>query len=320
MKRLLVIIFLYNFFSSCEKEELPIQPHSVGQILSQQIDLNQDYRYQVFYDLSSNTITSINLKTDWDLCFESGNQGYHIKLNSSTFSSLSFLDNIDFQDTLTIDNLSWTWDNPNGSLDSTAFGDYRSLKRVYIVDRGYNLIGNKRGYKKIIIDSVTATYYLMRYANLDNTDSFTFQLNKDPNVNFTSFSFKDNEVVNFEPNKLNWDLLFSQYTHLYNDTTTPSYLVTGVLNNNNVSIAVDTSYEFEEINYDYMSTFIFDNNQNSIGFNWKEYDLTAGEYTVFTNVNYIIRDNESRYYKLHFLDFYNDQGVKGYPKFEVQEL
>ena len=67
-------------------------------------------------------------------------------------------------------------------------------------------------------------------------------------------------------------------------------------------------------------SFVFDDNQNSIGFNWKEYDLTSGVYTVFANINYIIRDNELRYYKLHFIDFYNDLGVKGYPKFEIQEL
>jgi hypothetical protein len=320
MKKLLIIIIVHTVFTSCEKEELPIQLHSVGDIISQQIDLNQDYRYQVFYDLSSNTISSTNLKTDWDLGFESSAEGYHIQLNSSTYSSLSFLDNINFNDTLTIDNLSWFWDNPNGSLDSTAFGDFRLLERVYIIDRGYNISGNKRGYKKMIIDAVTANYYLISYANLDNTDSFTFQLDKDPNVNFTSFSFNENEVVNFEPNKLDWDLLFTQYTHLYNDTTTPSYLVTGVLNNNNITVAIDTTYAFEEINYDYISSFVFDDNQNSIGFNWKEYDLTSGVYTVFTNINYIIRDNELRYYKLHFLDFYNDLGVKGYPKFEIQEL
>ena len=27
-----------------------------------------------------------------------------------------------------------------------------------------------------------------------------------------------------------------------------------------------------------------------------------------------------KYYKLHFIDFYNNLGEKGYPKFEIQEL
>jgi hypothetical protein len=57
-----------------------------------------------------------------------------------------------------------------------------------------------------------------------------------------------------------------------------------------------------------------------VGYNWKEYDLNAGEYTVLSNINYIIQDNNNKYYKLHFIDFYNTQGEKGYPKFEVQEL
>jgi hypothetical protein len=57
-----------------------------------------------------------------------------------------------------------------------------------------------------------------------------------------------------------------------------------------------------------------------VGYNWKEYDLSAGEYTVFSNINYIIQDKNDKYYKLHFIDFYNNLGEKGYPKFEIQEL
>ena len=35
---------------------------------------------------------------------------------------------------------------------------------------------------------------------------------------------------------------------------------------------------------------------------------------------YLIKDNEERYYKLRFLNFYNSAGEKGAPQFEFQEL
>tara|TARA_B110000116_G_scaffold209176_1_gene184708 strand:- start:1174 stop:2136 length:963 start_codon:yes stop_codon:yes gene_type:complete len=320
MRVLFYSIVLLTVFISCEKEEIPIPPHTIGDVFFQQVELGQDYRYQVFYDLGTNSVVSQNIKTDWDLGFESSSQGFHIKLNSSTYSSLSYFENAIFEDTFTIDNLFWSWDNPNGSLDSTAFGDYRALERIYIIDRGFDLNGNQRGYKKMVIDTVTDSYYLIRYADLDNSDLYTFQVNKTPDVNFTSFSFSDNNILNIEPSKLDWDLLFSQYTHLYSDTSVPSYVVTGVLSNNNVNISIDTINAFEDISYNMINSSSFDNNQNTIGFNWKEYDLTSGQYTIYSNFNYIIKDHESKYYKLRFLDFYNDLGVKGYPKFEIQEL
>ena len=77
-------IFFFIFTISCEQEELPISPHQTGDVLVQQIEMLQDYRYQVFYNLENNEIISENLKTDWDLGFENTPNGFHIVLNSST--------------------------------------------------------------------------------------------------------------------------------------------------------------------------------------------------------------------------------------------
>ena len=54
------LIFLVTFlFLSCEKEELPILPHNPGNLLTKQIELGIDYKYQVFYDLGSNSVVVI---------------------------------------------------------------------------------------------------------------------------------------------------------------------------------------------------------------------------------------------------------------------
>ena len=82
----------------------------------------------------------------------------------------------------------------------------------------------------------------------------------------------------------------------------------------------DTINNFNDITYEMIGDYYFKNNNDMVGYNWKEYDLNAGEYTVFSNINYIIQDNNNKYYKLHFIDFYNNLGEKGYPKFEIQEL
>ena len=55
-----------------------------------------------------------------------------------------------------------------------------------------------------------------------------------------------------------------------------------------------------------------------IGYDWKSYN--SGTYEVDINKNYIIKTTEDLYYKIHFIDFYNDQGEKGTPKFEISSL
>lgn len=318
MKKYLFIIMFV--FISCEMEEIPVSPHNPGNIQINQIELSNDYRHQVFYDLGSNSIISDNLKTDWDLGFESSSQGYHVILNSSTYSSLSYIENISFNDNIDPTGLIWSWDNPNGDLDSSAFGDSRNVSGFYVFDRGFDLNGTPRGFKKILIDSITNEFYQISFSNLDNSDYNSFKLYKDPSVNFTCFSFESNQIVDIEPSYNDWDLLFSQYTHLYNDTTTPAYLVTGVCSNLDVLVAKDTSYEFNEINYSMINEFSFNDDRDAIGFDWKEYNFNAGSYTINSNTNYIIMDKQQKYFKLRFIDFYNSDGDKGYPTFEIQEL
>ena len=129
--------------------------------------------------------------------------------------------------------------------------------------------------------------------------------------------------MNIEPAKNSWDLVFTQYTHLFtNNTETPAYLVTGILTNylNNVMVAIDSTTLFDEINLDLISSYNFSNDQDGIGYNWKRYDLENQVYTVNSEITYIIKDLSNRYFKMHFIDFYNDLGEKGYPKFEIQEL
>ena len=321
--RYIIFLLLLFVFSACEQEELPIIPHTSGEVLTQQIELESDYRNQIFYKLDGNMISSSNLKVDWDMAFESSVDGWRILVNSSTFSQVGEFQNIDFFDVNTVNNIVWKWDNPEGIYEGTAIGDYRSSNNIYIIDRGYTLNGNSRGYRKIMIDTVTEEYYQITYSKLDNTDINTLKITKNSNYNFTYFSFTNDSIVNIEPNYNQWDLCFTQYTHLFPDNEeTPSYLVTGVLTNylNDISVAIDSVSNFDDINYEMISMYEFNNQQDDIGYNWKYYDFDNEIYNVHPYINYIIKNQEERYFKLHFLDFYNNNGEKGYPLFEIQEL
>ena len=317
------LIYLIFFLFSCEKSEIPIAGHEMGEMETNQISILSDYSKQIFYSLDNNLVVKENTKTDWDLGFESSEQGWHVILNTSTFSKLSSLNNAIFEDTIIENELVWTWDNPKGINVGTAISDYPNNTTIYIINRGYNINGSQRGLKKLMIDSITSSSYFIRYSNLDNSDYHSAIIKKDNNTNFTYLSFENNSVINIEPLKEDWDLLFSQYTHLYEENTeTPAYLVTGVYSNyiNDIVIAKDTMNPFKDITALNINSYIFSNNQNEIGFEWKAYNFEEQMYTVDSKITYIIKSISNRYFKLRFIDFYNDNGEKGYPSFEIQEL
>ena len=274
MKRL-ALVCIVLLCISCERNEIAIEKHPMGEIQVKQINMGIDYSQRIYYSASENSIVSSNTKDDWDLAFETSNYGSHVIINSSTFSQICELEDHIFEDPVSITNLVWQWDSPEGVYSGTAFNNIASTS-TYILDRGYNIDGSQRGYRKIKIDSFDNTSFTITYANLDNTEMKSVEINKDSLFNYQYVSFNDNSIVTIEPEKKSWDLVFTQYTHLFIDNSeTPAYLVTGVLTNylNNVLIAKDTVNSFEEINLGFINTYNFSQYQNEIGYNWKVFDF-----------------------------------------------
>ncbi len=313
-----IIILLFLF--SCEKEEIPISLNT-SQLNITQINLESNYAKQVFYNLEQNSIISSNIKTDWDLGFSNEGGVFNIIINSSVFSQIKKINNLLFEEVTTIpDSINWRWDDPS-NYNNTAIGNTWDNSITYILDLGFDNDGNARGYKKFKVDTFSNNYYIITFSNLNNSELRTVQIPKNENIQYSRLSLSSETIIS-SPNKKNWDLLFSQYTHLFNDPITPAYLVTGVLINqqNEIEVAIDSINFFNDISFSNINDYIFYKNQDLIGYNWKSFNFESGYYIINSNINYIIKNTEGRYYKLRFIDFYNDDGVKGYPTFEVQEI
>jgi len=314
------ILLIACAFCSCEKEEMPIPAHDAGNIVASSVKMEANYLNQLFFDLETNTIVQQNFKTDWDLGFESNATGNRVVLNSSKLMFAAVTNQTDFLLVTDTVGLIFRWDVPSGNLDNTAIGDSDSTKNVVVIDRGYNELGAHLGFKKILFINVTNTAYEVKFANLDGSDEVIRQVVKDNAYNFTFLSL-DNNIVNIQPEKENWDLAFTQYTHIFVGNPPTPYLVTGVLTNrNNVEVATVFDKEFTSITLADVDDYSFLKTINQIGYDWKEYSFNTSNYTVFTDKNYIIKSTEGKYFKLHFIDFYDDLGVKGTPTFEFQEL
>ena len=320
MKKYFHLISTILFFFSCEKGEIPVNLDR-SELKITQINLESNYAKQVFYNVKQNSIISSNTKTEWDLGFGNEEGVFNIIINSSVFSQIKKINNLLFEEVTTIpDSIDWSWDDPS-SYSNTAIGNSWNKNITYIIDLGFNNDGNPRGYKKFKVDTFSNNYYIITFSNLNNSELKTIQISKNNNVQYTRFSFSSSTIIS-SPNNDDWDLLFSQYTHLYADSIVPAYLVTGVLINqkSGVEVAIDSVNTFSDIIFSNINNYTFNNNQDIIGYNWKLYDFDNGYYIIKSNISYIIKNTEGRYYKLRFIDFYNDFGVKGYPTIEVQEI
>ena len=98
------------------------------------------------------------------------------------------------------------------------------------------------------------------------------------------------------------------------------YLVRGVLLNpyKDFEVGLDTSNYFYEIIPDMIDDYEYRQEQDVIGYEWKVFDNVS--YEIVDYNSYILKNIEGLNYKLRFTGFYNDEGVKGYPAFELKEL
>jgi len=318
--------------SSCFKEEKRLEPHVSGNILQSTIPMEADYKNQVFFDLESNTLVSKNIKSDWDLGFITQDSSYQIILNTAKFMKAANTNSESFDEIRSDKTYSYFFDPSHGQLDSTAIGawgkfennKYSGNKKVYIIDRGLSLTGKRLGYKKVVFDSIANKTFYFHHANLNGNLLAQSKIEKNDSFNMVCFSFDQPEqTLKIEPPKNLWDLQFTQYTTmLYTDLGEEyPYLVTGVLlNRNGVTACADSNSVFDEINFNYAQNKELSHQMDIIGYNWKAYDFDSQTYTVKDSFNYIIRDTEGFLFRLRFIGFNNEQGLKGYPRIEFQKL
>ncbi len=316
MKHFLLAGIMIAALTACTTRELPIPKRSE---MTSQLYMGADYSDQIFYSLAEGKEVSRNLKTDWDISFESGAEGFHVLLNGSKLMYAYNTGTNDFN--AVTDTAGFAsgkkMDAASGDLDATAIGDWRTDHPVYIIDRGITVQG-AIGLVKFQVTNVTASGYSIICQDMATEKKFTLDIQKDNAYNNIFLSLNDGgKVVTIEPPKDKWDLCFTQYSV---EIPIP-YMVTGVLTNRyQTETAMDSLTAFAAIDLAFAQQMEFSKSLDVIGYEWKSYDLEAGIYQVDLSKNYIVKTSEDFFYKLRFVDFYNEQGEKGYPKWTVQRL
>lgn len=322
----LCLLFMCISLCSCLKEDDAIlleSPKTGAQLAT--VNIGADYNREIYFDLD----TKDTLGSDamgWDLAFECNNAGNHIWINGGNgikAAKTSFYQLNDVHDTL---GCNWKFDSPSWDTDSTAFGQWSSAvgNNVYVIEKSLVSPATPQDrFWKIIVQQSNSTAYTITYARLTDTISKTLTVPKNPNQNYTHFSFNNNgTIVNIEPDKQKWDIVFTRYRFIYYDFSPPlPYYVNGVLLNSHLTFAaVDSVTPYDSIQYAQAVNYTLKSKRDAIGFEWKLFNFTTQKYDVKPYYVFIIKDQHGYYYKLHFLNFYDSMGNKGYPTFEYHRL
>lgn len=310
--------------TSCLKKETPITLPAQGDAISQSLRMGSDYNTQYYYNLTKGKVVHTSKVNSWHLAFESSKHGEAVLLNGGVGMGVVKTNKTDFDavEWTDCDGETWYQDNPNGVLEEVAFGDWNadamSRDKIYIV----RLDATSKNVVTIKLKEVTENYYRFQVGNLDKGYLGEFQITKQSTRVFTYFDLHElEEVINVEPVKESWDLLFTRYGFTFYDETPPlPYIVTGVLTNPLSKTFKDSLSSFYEIEESILEHCNLSTNRDVIGYDWKYYDFDLGIYHIRQHYNYIIKTQNEDYFKLRFLSFYDDNGLKGTPTFEFKQI
>jgi hypothetical protein len=329
MRKILLIGLAGLFCQACFQEDERVPPHQQGDLEEGVAPMGPLYGSQVYYDLGSNGEAASIPVTAWDLAFEGSTGGWMVRLNTARFMMAGNTEDTLFSVRIGPDQLEMRFDPSSGNPDSTAIGEWYetvsgsivSRHHVYLLDLGTDAQGRSQGMKKVQFD-IQGEDYLIRFADPYGGKDTTVLVRREGATGWIHYSLRDG-IIEGVPGPDSWSLLFTRYTTMLvtDQGEDYPYLVTGVLlNESGVTAARDTITGFDKITLADTIGLEMSRRSDLIGYNWKYYNFDEDLYTIVPDYNYVIRDRDGFFYKLRFIDFYNETGEKGYPTFEFVRL
>jgi len=346
--KLLLIILVTAFFSSCNEEGTTETPASPGAILDVPVG-GPNQPNQVFINFSTDQQTSVN-KSNWDLGFYTGSEDKVI-LNAASevmareilktdFAEIKPEDYEGFSDQTTVDAIfsnlfgappypdwfleSSQWiDEPNGDLSGTAIK--LSTGYIYYINRGFTPEKTSRG-EYLVKVTVSGNSYILEFTQPGSLNIESVTIPKSDSHNFVYFNF-DGGVTSIAPAKDLWDIAFTTYMEkldIGGGIKIPYRFQDYVVQNRNgvrvASVEVGESENlletYESLDANEINALSFHTELNSIGSNWRTVaSPTPGSITgVKEDRFYVIEDTKGNYYKLLFTQMLNNSGERGYPQ------
>jgi hypothetical protein len=316
MRRLIIAFLSAALFTNCHKEEIPIQPYDRGDMINGEVDLGNAYVNRLFFNLANSSIEGSIEKEDWDIAFST--EENHVILNDGRLMSAW---KSPFTDLAAANDSSGYEQGKEVEVAAELLEDpaIDDLEGIYLLDLGFTGFGLPIGMVWLEFKEVNQGAYVIAFKRYGDSAIEEAIISRESPGGYTYFSFAENAVVTSPPSS-SWDIIFTKYTHQFEEPPM-AYLVTGVILNLNRTVAAEYSEKpFEDISAADTSMVEWSNRPDLIGYDWKTYSFDTGTYVVATDRTWLIRTTEGFYFKLRFTDFYDEEGNVGVPNFEYRLL
>lgn len=198
--------------------------------------------------------------------------------------------------------ISWSAGALNQGLTADEFdlgwGVYNMITHTVLGDSVFVVKLVNGDWKKLRIDGLATSTYTFTWADLDGSNEQTGSLNKAvyTGKNFGYFSLENNVALDPEPPTANWDLVFTKYIAFI----PTAYGVAGVLQNKNTQVL-----QVDGVDPDVAEWWggAFSADINTIGYDWKTFNMTTFEYEYAVDRTYFAQDQLGNVWKLIFTGY-----------------
>ena len=336
-------------FTGCKKDTDPIivVPPSTGA----QVQLNglvgnepgSSAGNSVYLDLSTNTAFPM-ARAGWDLGFYNG-ADFRVILNNFSSAGAEVTPNTDLNTIGVTDTIGLTlsvnqmnpqpsdlvfFDDIGGDITKTAIPAISSIEsenKVIIINRGTGGSIPPRPWMKIRVLRNASGGYTLQYAGITATTYQSIQVPKDDNNHFTYVSF-ENGIVNAQPEKTKWDLVWSYSVfqtnfgaglvpYNFSDLIAVNHLSNVQVSQKIYADEATALAAYTAFNSDSVMATTMVSGRWTIGSSWRSTQPATG---VRKDRFYIIKDANGNFYKLKCLAMGvgSDGGVRGKPEFRYE--
>lgn len=282
------------------------------------------YVDDVYYSLENGNVDTVARK-NWDLGFSTDNFSVSILANTTSGVEVYTWHAGDTADWVTLDTTGMEWTPMHNSIETFdegalsfnqtghpdyGWGTYNMGNHVITGDSLFVIKTVAGVYKKLAIIRRAAmdNTWEFKYANLDSTDEQSVPLNSGEynTKSFVYYSIDNDSIIDREPAKADWDLLFTKYTDHVNYS--PASDVSGILTNeDHVVVQEVRESALNQATFTSFEDTSFTAEINTIGFDWKKLVFNPGpSFELIDTVVYFIKsysETDSSYYKIYFTGF-----------------